>query len=105
MSIDPGSIPSRIKSIQVCTRDGQAGVLRHESQYHFSYGINAEQVALAMPVRAEPYNYGVLHPMFEMNLPEGFIRRELSERLQRYTRISDMLFLAIQAKAGVSIVR
>ena len=101
MSIDPSSLPSRIKSLQVCTPGGEAGVLRHESQYHFSYSISAEQVALTMPVRAEPYNHGVLHPIFEMNLPEGFVRRQLSERLQRYTHISDMLFLAIQGEEGV----
>ncbi|MEO1244799.1 MAG: type II toxin-antitoxin system HipA family toxin [Pseudomonadota bacterium] len=101
MGIDFKSLPQRIEQIQVATPEGAAGTLQHSANYRFSYNESAEQVALAMPVRTEPYNRGALHPVFEMNLPEGFIRRELSERLQRYTRINDMLFLAIQGDEGI----
>ena len=101
MGIDLKSLPARINELEVCLPEGLAGQLAHGSQYNFAYQLHAEQVALAMPVRLEPYRRGALHPIFEMNLPEGFVRRELSERLQRYTRISDMLFLAIQGDDGI----
>ncbi|MBV1882501.1 MAG: type II toxin-antitoxin system HipA family toxin [Pseudomonadales bacterium] len=101
MGIDLNSLPPRIKKIQVRTPEGLSGHLSHDTRYRFSYASNGEQVALAMPVQYEPYNHGALHPIFEMNLPEGFIRHQLSERLQRYTRISDMLFLAIQGDEGI----
>jgi serine/threonine-protein kinase HipA len=101
MGINLNSLPQRIEQIGVETPDGPAGNLHHGANYQFNYNESGEQVALAMPLRAEPYNRGALHPIFEMNLPEGFIRRELSERLQRYTRVNDMLFLAIQGNEGV----
>ena len=101
MGLDLDSLPRRIEHIAVNTPDGPSGTLRHDSTYRFTYSDSGEQVALAMPVRADSYNHGALHPIFEMNLPEGFIRRELSERLQRYTRIDDMLFLAIQGDDGI----
>ena len=101
MGIDLSSLPSRIRELEVRTPEGPSGQLIHGTHYSFSYNTPAEQVALAMPVRNAPYNHGALHPIFEMNLPEGFVRRQLSERLQRYTRISDMLFLAIQGDEGI----
>lgn len=101
MGIDLSSLPSRVHQLDVTTPDGPGGRLSHDAYYSFSYASPSEQIALAMPVRNESYNHGALHPIFEMNLPEGFVRRQLSERLQRYTRISDMLFLAIQGEEGI----
>jgi serine/threonine-protein kinase HipA len=101
VGIDLKSLPPRIKRIRVGTPGGDSGTLTHKAIYQFNYGDAGEQIALAMPVRIDPYNRGAIHPIFEMNLPEGFIRRELSDRLQRYTRVDDMLFLAIQGNDGV----
>jgi len=101
MGIDLASLPERIDHIQVSTTSGKSGRLTHGAHYSFGYESPAEQVALAMPVQSAVFNRGSLHPIFEMNLPEGFVRRQLSERLQRYTRISDMLFLAIQGDEGI----
>jgi serine/threonine-protein kinase HipA len=101
VSINPASLPGRVRSLSVSTAQGVAGSLVHDAQYQFTCAVGGEPVALAMPNRAETYNRGALHPIFEMNLPEGYVRRYISERLRRYTRVDDMLFLAIQGNNGV----
>ncbi len=101
MSINPETLPARVRNIAVNTPRGLAGSLTHDAQYQFSYTSDGEKVALAMPARPQAYNRGAIHPIFEMNLPEGYVRRYLSERLRRYTRVDDMLFLAIQGSNGI----
>jgi len=54
-----------------------------------------------MPNRTASYNSGALHPIFEMNLPQGFLRQAISERLVRYTKVNDLLFLALQQDRGI----
>ena len=38
-------------------------------------------ISLLMPVRTQSYDYPELHPLFRMNLPEGFLLSVLQERL------------------------
>ena len=38
-------------------------------------------VSLLMPVRTESYAYPDLHPLFRMNLPEGFLLSVLQQEL------------------------
>ena len=101
MSINLEALPARVRTIAVSTPHGLAGSLTHDAQYQFAYATDGEKVALAMPTRPQPYNRGAIHPIFEMNLPEGYVRRYLSERLRRYTQVDDMLFLAIQGVNGI----
>jgi serine/threonine-protein kinase HipA len=54
-----------------------------------------------MDVRGEPYQYGSLHPVFSQNLPEGFIRRYLYERLLRHAQVNDLYLLALQGSKGI----
>jgi serine/threonine-protein kinase HipA len=43
-----------------------------QAQYHFSYRHDApEALSLTMPLRHESYSHAQLHPIFQMNLPEG----------------------------------
>ncbi|MDU4254489.1 type II toxin-antitoxin system HipA family toxin [Pseudomonas sp.] len=48
-----------------------------------------EAIALAMPVSWEPYIWEAgpgLHPIFEMNMPEGALREELRRRFSKTTK-------------------
>ena len=97
----------RIKTMIVATPEGLAGELAHEANFSFAYANIARQdrscaVSLTMPVRTASYDSGALHPVFQMNLPEGYLRRFLADRLMRERlRINDMLLLAIQGRHGV----
>jgi len=57
-----------------------------------------------MPVRLPSYSRGALHPIFEQNIPEGFVRERIIERLQKHIRVDEMLFLALQKDFGIGRV-
>ncbi|WP_252179895.1 type II toxin-antitoxin system HipA family toxin [Endozoicomonas sp. 4G] len=55
---------------------------RSGSKHVFTYNQGAnEALSLTMPMRIESYSYEDLHPVFQMNLPEGHLR----ETIERYT--------------------
>ena len=55
---------------------------RSGSKHIFTYNQRAaEALSLTMPMRIESYTYENLHPVFQMNLPEGHLR----ETIERYT--------------------
>ncbi|QAY83156.1 type II toxin-antitoxin system HipA family toxin [Pseudomonas arsenicoxydans] len=66
----------------------------------FTYAENAQEenaVSLTMPVRLESYTWDQgIHPIFEMNLPEGALREELVRRFSKAVRgFDDFAMLAI----------
>jgi serine/threonine-protein kinase HipA len=66
----------------------------------FTYAENAQEqnaVSLTMPVRLESYTWDHgIHPIFEMNLPEGALRDELVRRFSKAVRgFDDFAMLAI----------
>ncbi len=100
--MDLATLPDKISRIQVNTPAGQAGVLSFENgSYAFAYQPDGEEVSLTMPQRTASFNSGSIHPIFQMNIPEGYVRHALHERLQRYTKVNDMLFLALQNDRGI----
>lgn len=53
-------------------------LLKADSKHIFSYHPDAaEALSLTMPLRAESYAYQGLHPVFQMNLPEGPLRQAI----------------------------
>lgn len=69
-------------------------------QYYFNYEkntINKNAISLTMPVITDPYQYwGKLHPIFEMNLPEGELLIRLKQIYQKHiTHFSDLDLLKI----------
>lgn len=58
-------------------------------------------VSLTMPNQPDPYNRGALHPVFTQNLPEGYLRRYISEKLRRHAEIDDMYLLALMGTKGI----
>ena len=94
--------PDKMNLVRVNTPSGQSGVLSFEQgSYAFAYGDRSEDVSLTMPHRVASYNSGALHPVFQMNIPEGYVRERLTERLRRYIKVNDMLFLALQQNRGI----
>jgi serine/threonine-protein kinase HipA len=86
----------------------RAGVLRRsdadEDAFLFTYRDDAPEtdaVSLTMPVRAAPYDQmSTVHPIFEMNLPEGALRERL--RLLFAKTVPDFDELALLSIVGQS---
>lgn len=86
MTVDLNVLSLSIKHISVNTPMGYSGRLTFDKGcYHFSYDHdNGPSISVTMSAAQKMiYNAGKLFPIFEMNIPEGFVRRHISERLQR----------------------
>lgn len=88
--------PSR--RVRVQTPEGLSGLLQREGAYLFAPdpGANAAAApALGMPLRARPYEHATLHPVFQMNLPEGYVLEQLRQRLAKTSGLDPLLLLTI----------
>ena len=97
-------IEGRIKQLDVHTPVGFSGQLFRNAHFTFNYGSEAtieNQVSITMALRNESYTRGALFPVFEMNLPEGYVRHYVIERLRKVAAIDDMLFLALSGNNGI----
>ena len=84
--------------LRVTTPQGEAGALTQEQgQFLFGYGLvsTAAAISLTMPVRKAQYAHAALHPIFQMNLPEGFLLEELQNRLAKIVHLDPMMLLAL----------
>lgn len=62
-------------------------------------------VSLLMPVRTESYVYPELHPIFRMNLPEGFLLSVLQEELGPHVGASPMNLLSVVGRNGIGRIK
>ena len=72
-----------LHSLKISTPQGKSGNLSKKGdQYLFTYSEVAANagIGLNMPVRKAQYAHTVLHPIFQMNLPKGFMQEELCNR-------------------------
>ncbi len=74
-----------------------AGRLSASQQHHvFSYRHDArEALSLTMPLRRESYSHTQLHPIFQMNLPEGALREALERMTAKQYGSDDLILLTI----------
>lgn len=95
------SKPLRADRLSVFTPQGRGGLLAAESgRYLFGYDAAATkpvEISLLMPLRTEQYNAAELHPIFQMNLPEGYVLESLRNRLAKAAVLDPMLLLALSA--------
>jgi serine/threonine-protein kinase HipA len=88
-----------IEHLRVGTPQGDSGMLSREgAAYFFQYRpeINAAaEVSLTMPHKVEQYRSEHLFPLFEMNMPEGYVLEELRNRFAKAGRFGPMLVLAL----------
>lgn len=104
------SEPLRIGRLGVSTPQGESGTLAAAGgQYLFTYApaaAPAAEISLLMPLRAEQYITRDLHPIFQMNLPEGYVLEQLRNRLAKATPLDPMLLLALTGReAAIGRVR
>ncbi|MBL4909512.1 MAG: type II toxin-antitoxin system HipA family toxin [Alteromonadaceae bacterium] len=93
-------LPHKINQIQVKAFGKSAGELIQPSHYTFQY-TQQNSISLTMKYQNTPYNYGALHPIFSQNLPEGYVRHYISEKLRRHANVNDMYLLALQLDKGI----
>jgi len=95
----------RIRQLDIKVAGIPVGTLEKKAQFEFTYHSDAQiPVAAAMPVDTRFYQHGALFPIFEMNIPEGFIRHRITEKLRKHIQIDDMLFLALQGNSGIGCI-
>jgi serine/threonine-protein kinase HipA len=90
--------------LRVHTPQGDSGsVLMGTDDYLFRYDDNTQAqsaVSLLMPVRTEEYRRRELHPIFQMNLPEGYVLEQLRNRLAKTVKVDPMLLLALSGSSA-----
>jgi serine/threonine-protein kinase HipA len=91
-------------ALLVHTPQGESGsVLISANDYLFRYSSNAvpqSAVSLTMPLRVEEYRRRELHPIFQMNLPEGYVLEQLRNRLAKSVKVDPMLLLALSGSSA-----
>ncbi|WP_445346763.1 type II toxin-antitoxin system HipA family toxin [Acinetobacter bohemicus] len=99
------NLPAKITNITVCTNQAELGILTYGSVHHYQPTQETQHVSLTMTQRdMDGYSSGALHPIFAQNLPEGFNRRFIAEKLARYAKVNDMYLLALQDDQGVGML-
>jgi HipA N-terminal domain len=97
----------KLKRLQVTTPQGISGTIDKESRYVFNYTATEREceVALGMPIRAESYGSTVLHPIFAMNRPEGYLLERIRHRFGKLMQLDDMRLLALTGENQIGRLR
>jgi len=96
------NIEGRIQHIDIKVAGFPAGSLTKKAQFEFSYHSDASNpISVTMPLSTRYYQRGALFPIFEMNIPEGYVRYRITERLRKHIQVDEMLFLSLQGAAGI----
>ena len=85
-----------------------AGRLARIQQRHsFTYDLNAaEALSLTMPLRLESYSYEQgLHPLFQMNLPEGHLRQVIERAVAKRYGSDDLSYLTLLGNHQIGRLR
>jgi serine/threonine-protein kinase HipA len=67
-----------------------------DDHYVFNYHATAQDiVSLTMPIRASSWNSKKLHPIFQMNLPEGALKDAIKNHFAKLHNMDDMNLLRL----------
>lgn len=94
----------RVRSLRVMAGGIEAGHLSKGAQFGFRYSKaarNNDAVSLVMPVTDAEIVRNSLHPVFEMNLPEGYLRQRIIEKFRKHAKVDEMFFLALQGSGSI----
>ena len=98
-------LPSKITHIKVCVVNKEVGSLTHGSVHSYQPTQALQNISLTMTQKGmDAYASGSLHPIFSQNLPEGFNRRFIAEKLARFAKVNDMYLLALQGDQGIGML-
>ncbi|GEM80844.1 type II toxin-antitoxin system HipA family toxin [Vibrio superstes] len=99
------SLPQKVTKLSVLAQGDELGLLTHGSTHIYTPTQEERYVSLTMTKKAlDSYSSGSLHPIFAQNLPEGFNRRFIAEKLARYAKVNDMYLLALQGDNGIGML-
>lgn len=89
------------------TRQRVGRLARVQQRHSFSYGLDAtEALSLTMPLRVETYNYEQgLHPLFQMNLPEGYLRQAIERLAAKNFGSDDLSYLTLLGNHQIGRLR
>jgi HipA-like protein len=87
-------------SLAVWAAEVRSGILARErrQEYVFAYSADAgteAQVSLTMPVRVESWVSRDLHPIFQMNLPEGALLEAIRRAIAKVVGEDDLSILRV----------
>lgn len=103
--MDLKTLPKKINKIDVYTNSHELGLLTHGSVHHYQPKQALSHCSLTMTKsNMAGYNSASLHPIFRQNLPEGFNRLYIAEKLARYANVDDMYLLALQESNGIGML-
>lgn len=85
-----------MKKIDIKILDNKVGELffqKEENSYIFNYTKNISPISLIMPYKVSSYTWkNRLHPIFDMNMPEGYLFELLKQHISKeYGYIDDFL--------------
>ncbi|VVO39858.1 type II toxin-antitoxin system HipA family toxin [Pseudomonas fluorescens] len=88
---------SKVKLLNVMTPQGFSGELSKGSQFSFAYDSTdvPREVSLVMPYDPTPSVSNVLHPIFDMNVPEGFLADQIKRRMAKHMQVDEMRLLSV----------
>lgn len=90
----------RVKNLNVAVPQGASGVLAKQSQFIYTYGADDQaerEVSLVLPSANSPFVSNVLHPIFDMNVPEGFLADQIKRRMAKHIQVDEMRMLSLIA--------
>ncbi len=77
-------------------------LIRQSEQHVFGYGLDAtEALSLTMPISTQSYANQALHPVFQMNLPEGHLRQAIERATAKQYGSDDLTMLAILGSSQI----
>jgi serine/threonine-protein kinase HipA len=88
-----------VTTLAVWTAGNRSGALAREDQYKhvfaYGHGYSGEAVSLTMPVRLESWVSRELHPIFQMNLPEGALLEAIRNAIAKLIGDDDLSLLYV----------
>jgi serine/threonine-protein kinase HipA len=89
-----------ISSLAVWAANKRSGLLARETRRNYVFGYNPNagtdvQVSLTMPVRLESWVSRELHPIFQMNLPEGALLEAIRRTIAKVIGEDDLSILRV----------
>lgn len=77
-------------------------LVKNQQKHIFSYQLNAgEALSLTMPIRTPSYTFDELHPIFQMNLPEGHLRYAIERATAKHYGSDDLTMLALLGESQI----
>ena len=90
----------RVKNLEISVPQGLSGVLTKQSQFIYTYDAEEaeREVSLVLPSAHSPFVANVLHPIFDMNVPEGFLADQIKRRMAKHIQVDEMRMLSLIAE-------